>query len=153
MPDVLLELFSEEIPARMQARAAEDLSRLFAERCAALLDAPPMTFHGPRRIGLSARLREAVTTPGKEERGPRLSAPEAALEGFLRKHGATREALAQEGDFWVLRKPGETVEARALVAAAVPAIIRASSACWTARWCPSTCGPARMTGTGWRRAT
>jgi tetrameric-type glycyl-tRNA synthetase beta subunit len=134
VPEILLELFSEEIPARMQARAAEDLSRLFAERCAALLEAPPVTFHGPRRIGLSALLRAAVTTPGKEERGPRIGAPDAALDGFLRKHGATREALAQEGGFWVLAKPGETVEARALVAAAVPAIIRAFPWPKSMRW-------------------
>lgn len=124
MPELLLELFSEEIPARMQARAAEDLSRLFAERCAALLAAPPRAFYGPRRIGLSATLRANVTTEGKEERGPRIGAPDAALDGFLRKHGATRDALKQEGQFWVLAKPGETVEARALVASAVPAIIR-----------------------------
>lgn len=124
MPELLLELFCEEIPARMQARAAEDLSRLFAERCAALIAAPALTFHGPRRIGLAVLLRDAVTTQGKEERGPRIGAPDAALDGFLRKHGASRDALKQEGQFWVLSKPGETVEARALVAAAIPAIIR-----------------------------
>jgi glycyl-tRNA synthetase beta chain len=134
VPELLLELFSEEIPARMQARAAEDLSRLFAERCSALLEAPPLTFHGPRRIGLSALLRASVETAGKEERGPRVGAPDAALEGFLRKHGAAREALAQEGQFWVLRKPGETVEARALVAAAMPAIIRAFPWPKSMRW-------------------
>jgi glycyl-tRNA synthetase beta chain len=124
VPDLLLELFSEEIPARMQARAAEDLARLFTERCAALIEAPPRIFHGPRRIGLAATLRASATTEGKEERGPRIGAPDAALEGFLRKHGATREALKQEGQFWVLARPGETIEARALVASAVPAIIR-----------------------------
>ncbi len=124
MPELLLELFCEEIPARMQARAAEDLSRLFAERCAALIAAPALTFHGPRRIGLAVLLRDAVTTEGKEERGPRIGAPDQALDGFLRKHGASRDALKQEGQFWVLSKPGETVEARALVAAAIPAIIR-----------------------------
>lgn len=124
MPELLLELFCEEIPARMQARAAEDLSRLFAERCAALIAAPALTFHAPRRIGLAVLLRDAVTTQGKEERGPRIGAPDAALDGFLRKHGASRDALKQEGQFWVLSKPGETVEARALVAAAIPAIIR-----------------------------
>nr|WP_272876845.1 glycine--tRNA ligase subunit beta [Neoroseomonas terrae] len=131
---MLLELFSEEIPARMQARAAEDLARLFGERCAALVEAPPLTFHGPRRIGLSALLRASVTTEGKEERGPRIGAPDAALDGFLRKHGATRDALKQEGQFWVLSKPGETVEARALVAAAVPAIIRAFPWPKSMRW-------------------
>ncbi|MBW6397222.1 glycine--tRNA ligase subunit beta [Roseomonas sp. HJA6] len=134
MPELLLELFSEEIPARMQARAAEDLARLFGERCAALVEAPPLTFHGPRRIGLSALLRASVTTEGKEERGPRIGAPDAALDGFLRKHGATRDALKQEGQFWVLSKPGETVEARTLLAAAIPAIIRAFPWPKSMRW-------------------
>ena len=78
MPELLLELFSEEIPARMQARAAEDLARLFSERCAALLDGAPRTFCGPRRIGLAATLKASVTTEGKEERGPRVGAPELA---------------------------------------------------------------------------
>jgi glycyl-tRNA synthetase beta chain len=134
VPELLLELFCEEIPARMQARAAEDLSRLFAERCTALIEAPALTFHGPRRIGLAVLLREAVTTEGKEERGPRIGAPDQALDGFLRKHGASREMLTQEGAFWVLAKPGETVQARALVAAAIPAIIRAFPWPKSMRW-------------------
>ncbi|CAH0307118.1 glycine--tRNA ligase subunit beta [Roseomonas sp. CECT 9278] len=134
MPELLIELFCEEIPARMQARAAEDFSRLFAERCSALLEAPPRVFFGPRRIGLAATLRGSVETPGREERGPRIGAPDAALDGFLRKHGASRDALTQEGQFWVLSKPGETVEARALVAAAMPAIIRAFPWPKSMRW-------------------
>ncbi len=134
MPDLLLELLSEEIPARMQARAAEDLARLFSERCAALLDGAPQTFSGPRRIALTARLKASVTTAGREERGPRIGAPEQALDGFLRKHGATRDALKQEGQFWVLARPGETVEAQALVAAAVPALIRAFPWPKSMRW-------------------
>ena len=134
MPELLLELFCEEIPARMQARAAEDLMRLFGERCAALVEAPPLSFYGPRRIGLSALLRDAVTTEGKEERGPRIGAPDQALDGFLRKHGASRDALKQEGQFWVLSKPGETVEARTLLAAAIPAIIRAFPWPKSMRW-------------------
>ncbi len=141
MPELLLELFSEEIPARMQARAAEDLARLFGERCAALVEAPPLTFHGPRRIGLSALLRASVTTEGKEERGPRIGAPDQAIDGFLRKHGASRDALKQEGQFWVLSKPGETVEARALVAAAIPAIIRAFPWPKSMRWGGSSAMP------------
>lgn len=134
MPELLFELFSEEIPARMQARAAEDLSRLFAERCAAVLEGAPRVFFGARRIGLLASLRASVTTEGREERGPRIGAPDAALDGFLRKHGATRDALHQEGQFWVLAKPGETVEARALVAAALPAIIRSFPWPKSMRW-------------------
>ena len=141
MPELLLELFCEEIPARMQARAAEDLSRLFAERCTALIEAPPLTFHGPRRIGLAVLLRDSVTIAGKEERGPRIGAPEQALDGFLRKHGASREMLTQEGQFWVLAKPGETVEARALVAAAIPAIIRAFPWAKSMRWGGSSTMP------------
>jgi glycyl-tRNA synthetase beta chain len=134
VPELLLELFCEEIPARMQARAAEDLSRLFAERCTALIEAPALTFHGPRRIGLAVLLREAVTTEGKEERGPRIGAPDQALDGFLRKHGASRAMLTQEGAFWVLAKPGETVQARELVAAAIPAIMRAFPWPKSMRW-------------------
>ena len=59
MPELLLELFSEEIPARMQARAAEDLSRLLSARIAPLLGGEPRAFHGPRRLSLAATLRPA----------------------------------------------------------------------------------------------
>lgn len=125
MPELLLELFSEEIPARMQARAAEDLKRLLSAQIAPVLEgAEAQVFYGPRRLTFVATLRASVTTEGKEERGPRLNAPEAALEGFLRKHGATRDALRQENGFWVLAKPGETLEARDLVARAMPAVLR-----------------------------
>jgi len=124
MAELLLELFCEEIPARMQARAAEDLARLFADTCAALLEAPPRAFFGPRRIGLTAQLKPSVTTEAKEERGPRIGAPDQAIEGFLRKHGATRDALTEQRQFWVLVKPGQSVEARALVAAAIPTLLR-----------------------------
>ena len=124
MADLLLELFCEEIPARMQARAAEDLAKLFSDGCAALLEAPPRVFFGPRRIGLTASLKARVTTEAKEERGPRKGAPDQAIEGFLRKHGATRDALTEQEQFWVLMKPGQSVEARALVAAAIPALLR-----------------------------
>jgi glycyl-tRNA synthetase beta chain len=124
MAELLLELFCEEIPARMQARAAEDLAKLFSDGCSALLEAPPRVFFEPRRIGLTASLKARVTTEAKEERGPRIGAPDQAIEGFLRKHDATRDALTEQGQFWVLVKPGQSVEARALVAAAVPALLR-----------------------------
>jgi len=132
--ELLLELFSEEIPARMQARAAEDLVRLLSAEIAPVLEAPPHAFFGPRRIGLTAHLKPSVTTAGKEERGPRIGAPDQALDGFLRKHGATREALKQEGQFWVLSKPGETVAARDLVARAVPTVLRAFPWPKSMRW-------------------
>ena len=124
MPEFLLELFSEEIPARMQARGAEDLSRVFATAAAPLLEGAPKPFYGPRRIGLSATLRAEVTTEGKEERGPRTAAPPAALDGFLRKHGATREQLVEQGGFWVLQKPGETIAAAALLAQVLPGLVQ-----------------------------
>ena len=134
MAELLLELFCEEIPARMQARAAEDLARLFSDACAALLEAPPRGFYGARRIGLTAQLKPSVTTEGKEERGPRIGAPDQAIDGFLKKHGATRDALKEEGQFWVLSKPGRTLEARALVGEAMPALIRAFPWPKSMRW-------------------
>jgi glycyl-tRNA synthetase beta chain len=124
LPELLLELFSEEIPARMQARAAEDLVRLLSARIAPLLEGEPRAFHGPRRLSLTATLRSAVTTEGREERGPRVGAPEQALGGFLRKHGAAREALSQQNGFWVLNKPGERVEAAAMLARELPPLLR-----------------------------
>jgi glycyl-tRNA synthetase beta chain len=134
MAELLLELFCEEIPARMQARAAEDLAKLFSDGCAAHLEAPPRVFFGPRRIGLTASLKARVTTETKEERGPRISAPDQAIEGFLRKYGATRDALMEQGQFWVLIKPGQSVEARALVAAAIPALLRSFPWPKSMRW-------------------
>jgi glycyl-tRNA synthetase beta chain len=134
MPELLLELFSEEIPARMQARGAEDLAKAVATALAPVMEGAARPFHGPRRIGLVAMLRAEVTTPGKEERGPRAGAPEAALAGFLKKHGAAREALVERGGFWVLDKPGETVTARELVARVMPGVIRGLAWPKSMRW-------------------
>jgi glycyl-tRNA synthetase beta chain len=124
MPDLLLELFSEEIPARMQARAADDLARLLADAVAALKPQGVQTFYGPRRIALVATVQPALPASSSVERGPRASAPEAALSGFLRKHGATRDQVAQEGDYWVLTKASPAVEAATLVADAMPPLLR-----------------------------
>ncbi|MGG5817249.1 glycine--tRNA ligase subunit beta [Falsiroseomonas sp. HW251] len=134
MPELLLELFSEEIPARMQARGAEDLSRAVATALTPVIEGAPKPFHGPRRIGLVATLREAVTTEGKEERGPRVGAPDAAIAGFLRKHGAAKEQLVERGGFWVLDKPGESVTARDLIARAMPGVIRGFTWPKSMRW-------------------
>ena len=120
MPELLLELFSEEIPARMQARAADDLARLVVEALSPLSPASARSFHGPRRIALVAELAAAVPARSTEERGPRLAAPEAALAGFLRKHGAARDDLVQEGDHWTLRRSVQEIPAASLVAAALP---------------------------------
>ena len=124
MPELFLELFSEEIPARMQARAAEDLSRLCGEALAQLAPANVRTFFGPRRIALAADVAPVVAASSTVERGPRTSAPEQALAGFLRKHGATREQLRQEGDYWVLEKTAAALPAAALIAEAIPPLLR-----------------------------
>lgn len=123
MPELLLELFSEEIPARMQARAAEDLARLLTDALAALSPSAIRTFHGPRRIALAATVAQAVAATSTVERGPRSSAPEQALAGFLRKHGATRDQVVQDGDYWVLHKQAAAQDAATLVAAALPGLL------------------------------
>ena len=124
MPAFFLELFSEEIPARMQARAAEDLARLVTDSLAALTPSGVRTFFGPRRIALEAGLAPAVAAASSTERGPRASAPEQALAGFLRKHGATKDQLRVEGDYWVLDRVAEAVSAATLIAAELPGLLR-----------------------------
>ena len=124
MPAFFLELFSEEIPARMQARAAEDLARLLTEALVALSPADIRTFYGPRRIAIAANVSAGVAAVSTTERGPRANAPEQALAGFLRKHGATKENLRQEGDFWVLEKQAAAVSADSTIAQAVPTVLR-----------------------------
>src|SRR5262245_12165460 len=124
MPELFLELFSEEIPARMQARAAEDLSRLCGEALAPLAPAEIRTFYGPRRIAYAARIASQVAATSTQERGPRASAPEQALAGFLRKHNAVREQLRQEGDYWVLDKASPAVPAATMIATILPPLLR-----------------------------
>ena len=124
MSEFLIELFSEEIPARMQASGAETLARLLGEAMAPLHPRDIATFSGPRRIALSATLDPTVPGSSATERGPREGAPEQALAGFLRKHGAARESLRPEAGFWVLDKHTEPVEARALIENALPGLLR-----------------------------
>jgi glycyl-tRNA synthetase beta chain len=124
MPELFLELFSEEIPARMQARAAEDLARLIGEALSPLSPSETRTFFGPRRIALRAQVADRVAVSQATERGPRANAPPQAVEGFLRKHGATREELRQEGDYWVIDKVAAAVGASALIATAIPPMLR-----------------------------
>ena len=127
MTDFLLELLSEEIPARMQEKAAADLARLFeAEIAKAGLGAQAIeTYATPRRLALIARGLPAMTDAVREEtKGPRASAPPQALEGFLRKTGLAREALVErDGVFFaIVEKPGRATSA--VLAEAVPAIVR-----------------------------
>ncbi|MGR3593541.1 MAG: glycine--tRNA ligase subunit beta [Limimaricola soesokkakensis] len=96
MPDLLIELFSEEIPARMQARAAEDLKRMVTDGLveAGLTYASAGAFHTPRRLALSVEgLSEASRDTVEERKGPRTDAPEKALEGFLRSTGLSKDQL------------------------------------------------------------
>jgi glycyl-tRNA synthetase beta chain len=111
MADFLLELLSEEIPARMQAGARNDLARLFAEWASeAGLQTGAIDVHStPRRLVLIARdVAEGTEATREEIKGPRISAPPQGLEGFLRKTGLTREQL-QERDgvfFATIERPG-----------------------------------------------
>jgi glycyl-tRNA synthetase beta chain len=137
MSDFLLELLSEEIPARMQAKAQADLGRLFGEELAAAgLKAEAIeTYATPRRLALIARGLPAETEAVSEElKGPRTSAPPQALEGFLRKTGLTQEQLAErDGVFFaVIEKPGRATSS--VLAEAIPAIVRAFPWPKSMRW-------------------
>src|SRR3954468_934374 len=113
MADFLLELLSEEIPARMQAKARNDLARLFAECTGeAGLETGPIDFHStPRRLVLIARDVAPGTKSAREEiKGPRSSAPPQALEGFLKKTGLTRDQLEERDGvlFAVIERAGRS---------------------------------------------
>jgi glycyl-tRNA synthetase beta chain len=116
MPDLLLELFSEEIPARMQARAAEDLRKAVTDRlvAAGLVYDGAKAFVTPRRLALSVHGVPARQPDLREEKkGPRVGAPDNAIAGFLRAAGlkSIDQATVQpdkKGDFYVavVEKPG-----------------------------------------------
>jgi glycyl-tRNA synthetase beta chain len=127
MPQLLLELFSEEIPARMQAQAARDLERMARERLAAegLLPEALKTFAGARRLTLVAEGLPAAQAERHEEvKGPRTNAPEQALDGFLRKNGLTKDQLVEKDGVWFahLHKAGRATND--IVAEMVDAIVR-----------------------------
>lgn len=124
MAAFFLELFSEEIPARMQARAAEDLEKLLSAALAPLAPSGARRFYGPRRIALALDLAAQVPEQRIEERGPRANAPAAALEGFLRKHGASRADLREQDGYWLLSQSRPAQPAAALIAAVLPGLIR-----------------------------
>ena len=134
MPELFIELFSEEIPARMQARAADELCRLLGEALAPLSPQGVRGFSGPRRIAAAATVAAGVAESRSEERGPRRTAPEQALAGFLRKHGATKDDLREEGDFWVLDRLVPGVQAAGLVAGVMPGLLRRFAWPKSMRW-------------------
>ncbi|OWY01666.1 glycine--tRNA ligase subunit beta [Thioclava sp. F1Mire-8] len=115
MPDLLIELFSEEIPARMQPKAREDLKKLITDGVveAGLTYASAGAFSTPRRLTLTVEGLTANSPTLREERkGPRTDAPEKAIEGFLRSTGLTMDQLEARDDkkgqvyFAVIEKPG-----------------------------------------------
>ncbi|MBD8470713.1 glycine--tRNA ligase subunit beta [Sphingomonas sp. CFBP 8765] len=137
MTDFLLELRSEEIPARMQAKAREDLARLFSAELAkaGIATSDIVTYATPRRLALIARDLPIETAAVSEEvKGPKTSAPPQALEGFLRKTGLTREQLVDRGGtfFAVTEKPGRATAD--VLAEAIPAIVRAFPWPKSMRW-------------------
>ncbi len=143
MPDLLLELFSEEIPARMQRQAAEDLKRLITN---ALVDRNlayegAQAFVTPRRLALHVvGLPAAQPTLREARKGPRVGAPEAAVQGFLKSAGlariedATIEKDPKKGAFYVatIERPGRTTSEA--VAEIVPAVVRAFPWPKSMRW-------------------
>lgn len=141
MTDFLLELRSEEIPARMQDKAREDLARLFTAELdkAGLKAGELVTYATPRRLTLIARDLPAQTQAVSEElKGPPADAPDAAIDGFLRKAGLTRDALETRDVkgratlFAVIDKPGQATAE--VLATAIPAIVRAFPWPKSMRW-------------------
>jgi glycyl-tRNA synthetase beta chain len=143
MPDLLLELFSEEIPARMQARAAEDLKKLVTDRLVdtGLVYEAARAFVTPRRLALVIEGVPARQPDLKEEKkGPRVGAPDRAIEGFLKSAGLSSidEAKIQKdpkrGDFYValIDRPGRA--AIEVIAEILPGVVRAFPWPKSMRW-------------------
>ena len=143
MPDLLLELFSEEIPARMQARAAEDLKKLVTDRlvAAGLVYEGAKAFATPRRLALAVQGVPARQPDQKDEKkGPRVGAPEGAIKGFLKAAGlasidqAKIEKDAKKGDFYVavIEKKGRP--AIEVIGEIVPEVIRSFPWPKSMRW-------------------
>ncbi len=141
MTDFLLELRSEEIPARMQAGARADLEKLFRKEmdAAGVALGHIIVWSTPRRLALIAKdLPETTEAVREETKGPATSAPEQALEGFLRKTGLTKDQLevreikGKQTYFAVVEKPGRAV--KDVLAEAIPAIVRAFPWPKSQRW-------------------
>lgn len=135
--DFLLELRSEEIPARMQVKAKEDLARLFNDALAkaGLAAASVETFATPRRLALIATgLPLATEAVSEETKGPKVGAPPQAMEGFLRKAGLSQDQLIErDGVYYaVVEKAGR--QTTDVLAEAIPAIIRAFPWPKSQRW-------------------
>jgi glycyl-tRNA synthetase beta chain len=156
VPDFLLELFSEEIPARMQARAAEDLRKLVTEALvgAGLLYEGAKAFVTPRRLALAVKGLPVRQPDVKEEKkGPRVGAPEGAIQGFVRAAGLksineAKVAPDKKGDFYVavIEKPGRP--AIDLIAEIVPDVVKTFPWPKSMRWGEQSARPGSF---GWVR--
>src|SRR6266511_4337256 len=156
VPDFLLELFSEEIPARMQARAAEDLRKLVTEALVGqgLLYEGAKAFVTPRRLALAVKGLPIRQPDVKEEKkGPRVGAPEGAIQGFLRAAGlgSINEAKVvphKKGDFYVavIEKPGRP--AIDVIAEIVPEVVKTFPWPKSMRWGEQSARPGSL---GWVR--
>ena len=154
MPDLLFELFSEEIPARMQAKAAEDLRSMVTNRLvdAGLVYEGATAFATPRRLALAVQGIPARQSDLKEERkGPRVGAPDAAVQGFLKSAGlaslaeATIQKDPKRGDFYValIEKPGRA--AIDVLAEILPLVIRTFPWPKSMRWGERSARPGALT--------
>ena len=141
MPDLLIELFSEEIPARMQARAREDLKKLVTTGLvdAGLTYASAGAFSTPRRLTLAIDGLTAESKPVREERkGPNTTAPQPAIDGFLRATGLTLDQLERRADkkgevfYAVIERPGRA--APEIIAEVLETTIRAFPWPKSMRW-------------------
>ncbi len=126
MAEFFLELFSEEIPARMQAAAAQQLGRLVGGCFQQIIPAGRQItlFWGPRRIALSADVEVATAAIGISARGPRIGAPQQAIDGFLKKNGATAADLRQNGGYFEIEIVTPPRRARDIIVEQLPDILR-----------------------------
>jgi glycyl-tRNA synthetase beta chain len=156
MPDLLLELFSEEIPARMQARAAEDLRKLVTDRLvdAGLVYEGAKAFVTPRRLALAVQGVPVRQPDVKEEKkGPRVGAPAGAIEGFVRAAGlkSIDEATVKpdkKGDFYVAVIEKQGRPAIEVIGRIVPEVVRTFPWPKSMRWGGRSAEPGAL---GWVR--
>jgi glycyl-tRNA synthetase beta chain len=156
MPDLLIELFSEEIPARMQARAAEDLKKLVTDRLvgAGLVYEGAKAFATPRRLTLAVQGMPAHQPDVREEKkGPRVGSPAGAIQGFLKAAGLASidQAKVQpdkKGDFYVavIEKKGRP--AIEVIGEIVPEVVRSFPWPKSMRWGAASAKPGAL---GWVR--
>ncbi|MCL4711019.1 MAG: glycine--tRNA ligase subunit beta [Pseudorhodoplanes sp.] len=154
MPDLLLEFFSEEIPARMQPRAADDLRKLVTDRLveAGLVYEGAKAFATPRRLALAVHGIPARQPDLKEEKkGPRVGAPQAAIDGFLKSAGlasldqAKVEKDPKKGEFYVAVVEKKGRPAIDVIGEIVPEVVRAFPWPKSMRWGAASAQPGALT--------